>query len=223
VPITVVLADDHQIVREGVRALLKGVSELRIVGEAADGREALRLVEELHPDVLVADLMIPGLPGFELTRMIRRNGGRTQVVVLSMHADVPYVLEALRCGAAAYVVKDAGADELVKAVKAAAAGERYLSPPLSESALGAFGKHGKVPDDPFETLTAREREVLRLTADGLSGAAVAEQLFISPRTVETHRANIMRKLGVKNQKELIRYAVQCGSTAANSSSRPRNK
>jgi two-component system, NarL family, response regulator NreC len=212
VPITVVLADDHQIVREGLRALLKGVPDVRLIGEAADGHEALRLVEQLRPQVLVADLMMPGLPGFELTRLIRRKATRTQVVVLSMHADAPYVLEALRSGALAYVVKDAGADQLVQAIRAAAEGKRYLSPPLSESALGAFGKHGKVPEDPFETLTAREREVLRLTAEGLSGSAVAEQLFISPRTVETHRANIMRKLGVKNQKELIRYAVQCAST-----------
>ena len=212
-PLTIVLADDHQIVREGVRALLKGVHDLKLVGEAADGREALRLVEQLRPNVLIADLMMPILPGFELTRLVRRRTPQTQVVVLSMHADVPYVLEALRAGAAAYVVKDAGADELVAAVRAAAAGERYLSPPLSEKTLGNFGRHGDPPADPFETLTAREREVLRLTSDGLSGAAVAEQLYISPRTVETHRANIMRKLGVKNQKELIRYSVQRGLTA----------
>jgi DNA-binding NarL/FixJ family response regulator len=221
VPLSVVLADDHQIVREGLRALLKGVPDLRLVGEAADGREALRLVEELRPDVLVADLMMPGLPGFELTRQVRRSSTSTHVVVLSMHADVPYVLEALRSGAAAYVVKDAGAEELVKAIRSAAGGERYLSPPLSEAALGAFGKQRGVQNDPFETLTAREREVLRLTADGLSGTAVAEQLGISPRTVETHRANIMRKLGVKNQKELIRYAVQRRLTTGTSP--PREK
>lgn len=209
--VSVVLADDHQIVRDGLRALLRVVPEFELVGEAADGRQALKLVNDLKPDVLVADLMMPRLGGFEVTRNVRRRYPKTRVVVLSMHADVPYVLEALRAGAIGYVLKDAGADELIAAIRAAAANQRYLSPPLSESALGDYTRRGQdPPSDPFETLTAREREVLRLTADGHSGSAVAEQLFISPRTVETHRANIMRKLNVKNQKELIRYAVQRG-------------
>lgn len=209
--VSVVLADDHQIVRDGLRALLRAVPEFELIGEAADGRQALKLVADLRPDVLVADLMMPRLGGFEVTRNVRRRHPKTRVVVLSMHADVPYVLEALRAGAIGYVLKDAGADELIAAIRAAAGNQRYLSPPLSESALGDYTRRDQgPPTDPFETLTAREREVLRLTADGHSGASVAEQLFISPRTVETHRANIMRKLNVKNQKELIRYAVQRG-------------
>lgn len=207
-PITVLLADDHQIVREGLRALLKDVPEIQLVGEAANGNDALQLVQDLRPNVVIADLMMPGLPGFELTRQVRLKSPQTQVVILSMHADIPYVVEAMRCGAAAYVVKDAGAGDLIAAVHAAARGERYLGPSLSQSALTSLGRNGGHTNDPFESLTARELEVLRLTAEGYSGAEVAERLFISPRTVETHRSNIVRKLNVKNQKELIRYAVQ---------------
>src|SRR5690242_13073001 len=148
--------------------------------------------------------MLPGLNGFEVARQVRRRSPHTQVVVLSMHSDAAYVLEALRAGALGYVVKDAGVEELLRAVRAAAAGRRYLSPPLSETALGAAAGRAEgqtLPPDPYETLTAREREVLQLTAEGLSGAAIAARLFISPRTVESHRANLMRKLGVRNQKE----------------------
>jgi DNA-binding NarL/FixJ family response regulator len=208
VSITVFLADDHQIVRDGLRALLKTIGDLRLVGEASDGTDAMQCVAILRPDVLVADLTLPGIPGLELTRQVRQKLPRTQVVVLSMHADIPYVVEALRCGAVGYVVKDAGAEQLVAAIRAAAKGDRYLSPPLSQSALASFRRNGRVSADPFDSLTARELDVLRLTAEGLSGAQVAERLLISPRTVETHRSNISRKLSVKNQKELIRYAIQ---------------
>jgi DNA-binding NarL/FixJ family response regulator len=212
VALTVVLADDHQMVRQGLRSLLRSDAAVRLVGEAADGREALRLVEELRPDVLVVDLMLPGLDGFEVTRQSRQRSPATGVVVLSMHADAAYVLEALRAGANGYVVKDADVAELLRAVREAAAGRRYLSPPLSETALGAYARRaaGGAPPDPYETLTLREREVLRLTAEGHTGVVVAQRLFISPRTVETHRANLMRKLGLRNLKELIRYAVQRG-------------
>jgi two-component system response regulator NreC len=211
VALSVMLADDHAIVRQGLRAILNTVSDVKLVGEAADGQEALRLAERLRPEVLVLDLMLPGLNGFEVARQVRRRSPHTQVVVLSMHSDAAYVLEALRAGALGYVVKDAGVEELLRAVRMAAAGRRYLSPPLSETALGAVAGRPEgegLPPDPYETLTAREREVLQLTAEGLSGAAVAARLFISPRTVESHRANLMRKLGVRNQKELIRYALQ---------------
>jgi two-component system response regulator NreC len=208
VSITVFLADDHQIVRDGIRALLKTIGDLRLVGEASDGKETIQCIATLRPDVLVADLSLPGIPGLELTRQVRQKLPKTQVVILSMHADIPYVVEAFRCGAVGYVVKDAGADQLVAAIRAAAKGDRYLSPPLSQSALASFRRNGRMSADPFDSLTARELEVLRLTAEGLSGAQVAQRLLISPRTVETHRSNISRKLNVKNQKELIRYAVQ---------------
>lgn len=206
---TLLLADDHPIVRQGLRALLAAETDLRFVGEAAEGLEALRLAERLRPDVLVLDLMMPGLNGLDVARQVARRAPETRVVILSMHAHEAYVLEALLAGASAYVLKESSSDELVKAIRAVTSGRRYLSPPLSEEALGAYSRRtGSLPPDPYHTLTAREREVLQLTAEGHSGADIAERLFISPRTVETHRANLMRKLKVRNQKELIRYALQ---------------
>ncbi len=207
--VTFMLADDHQIVRQGLRALLQTEPDLKLVGEAADGLEAVRLAERLQPNVLVVDLMMPGLNGMEVTRQVGRKAPRTRVVILSMQSNEAYVVEALRAGASAYVLKESGADELVKAIREVMAGRRYLSPPISESVLGAYVQkvEGAVLD-PYHTLTTREREVLQLTAEGHSGGEIAKRLFISARTVESHRANVMRKLGVRNQKELIRYELQ---------------
>jgi DNA-binding NarL/FixJ family response regulator len=210
-PLTLLLADDHRIVRQGLQAILQAVADFRAVGEAADGPEAVRLAERLKPDVLVLDLMLPVLNGWEVARQVSRRSPRTHIVMLSMHANEAYVLESLRAGASAYVLKDAGADQLVKAIRAVAAGKRYFSPPLSEPALGAYARKAEgAPLDPFHTLTARERQVLQMTAEGQSGTQIGERLHISPRTVESHRSNIMRKLGLRNLKEVIRYAVQRG-------------
>jgi two-component system response regulator NreC len=203
------LADDHQIVRQGLRAILKSEPDFQLVGEAADGLDTVRQVERLQPDVLVLDLMMPGLSGLEVTRQVAKRCPETRVVILSMHSNVAYVVEALRAGATAYVLKESGAEELVQAIRSVAAGKRYFSAPISEPALGAYvQKAEETALDPYHTLTAREREVLQLTAEGHSGIEISERLFISPRTVESHRANLMRKLGVRNQKELIRYALQ---------------
>jgi DNA-binding NarL/FixJ family response regulator len=209
--LTLMLADDHQIVRQGLKALLKTEPDLQLVGEASDGLEAVRLAERLQPQVLVLDLMMPGLNGLEVARQVARRSPRTSIVILSMHSDEAYVVEALRAGAQAYVLKESGAEELVRAIRAVAAGERYFSPPLSENALGAYmQKVESTPVDRYETLTSREREVLQLTVEGHSSTEIARRLFISSRTVESHRANLMRKLAVRNQKELIRYAMQRG-------------
>lgn len=209
--LTLFLADDHQIVRQGLGALLKTVPEFRQVGEAADGLQTLRLVERLQPDVLVLDLQLPGLDGLEVTRQLARRSPRTRVIILSMHSDEAYVVEALRAGAAGYVLKELGAEELVQAIREVAAGGRHLSPPISEHAIRSYVRKAEGnPLDLYQTLTAREREVLHLTVEGHSGSEISERLFISPRTVESHRANLMRKLGVRNQKELVRYAVQRG-------------
>jgi DNA-binding NarL/FixJ family response regulator len=206
---TIVLADDHPVVRQGMRALLEAEPDFRVIGEAGDGLEAASLVERLQPDVLVLDLMMPGLSGLETARQVRQRAPRTRVVILSMHADESYVLEALRHGAVGYLLKTSNPTDLVLAVREVAAGRRYLGPPLSERAIEAYiEKTGETPLDPYETLTAREREVLHLSVLGHSNAAIADRLGISPRTVETHRAHVMDKLNLRNQADLIGYAIR---------------
>ncbi len=201
--LTVLLADDHPIVRQGLRAILGTAPDIELVGEAADGTNAIKLALQHKPAVVVLDLMMPGTSGLEAARQLRKRMPEVRIVILSMHSDPAYVREAMRAGVDAYVAKEAGGDELLQAVRAAAEGQRYLSPPITEDILS-----GRSNKDPFDLLTAREREVLQLTAEGLTGNDVAERLFISPRTVESHRANMMRKFGLRNQKELIRFAVE---------------
>lgn len=208
---TIVLADDHHIVRKGMRALLEAEPDFRLVGEASDGLETAQLVERLRPDVLVLDLMMPGLNGIEVTRQVRKRSPRTQVIILSMHANDGYVLEALRSGATGYVLKDASMSELIQAVRDVATGRRYLSPLLAERAIDAYVMQTKESTlDRYETLTDREREVLHLAAEGLTNIEVAARLSISPRTAENHRANMMRKLGLRTQTELVLYALRRG-------------
>jgi DNA-binding NarL/FixJ family response regulator len=173
-----------------------------------DGLQVTEVVERLQPDVLVLDLMMPGLDGLEVTRRICQRIPHTQVVILSMHANESYVLEALRHGAVGYVLKEASAADLVHAVREVIAGRRYLSPPLSERAIEAYVEKARATTlDRYDTLTAREREVLHLAAEGSSNAAIAARLGISSRTVETHRANLMRKLELRSQADLLRYAL----------------
>jgi DNA-binding NarL/FixJ family response regulator len=208
---SIVLADDHQVVRQALRLLLAAEPDLQVVGEAGNGLDVTRLVESLKPDVLVVDLMMPGLNGLEVTRQVRDRCPCTRVVVLSMHDNEAYVLEALRNGAMGFILKDASAAEFLDGVRAVASGRRYLSPPLSDRALDAYAQMaaGSV-QDPYELLTPREREVLHLEAEGLTASEIAERLTISPRTAETHRENFMRKLGLHSHAELIRYAVKRG-------------
>lgn len=209
--IRIVLADDHHIVRQGLRALLELEPDFSIVGEAADGLEAIHQVERLKPDVLIIDLVMPGLNGLEVTRLISQRFPQTRVVILSMYTNESYVLEALRNGAFGYVPKCSEGIHLVQAVREAAAGRRYLSPPLSNEAVNAYAERTKETSvDIYETLTTREREVLHLVAEGHTNAEIAVRLFISPRTVEIHRASMMRKLGLRNYADLVRYALEKG-------------
>jgi DNA-binding NarL/FixJ family response regulator len=208
---TVVLADDHQIVRQGLKALLDAEPDLRVVGEAGDGLQAIKRVEMLSPRVLVLDLMMPGLNGLDVMRRLRRGSPHTQVVILSMYANEAYVLEALSNGASAYVLKDSSSADLVHAVREAAAGRKYLSPPLSDRAIEVYQEKARAATlDRYETLTAREREVLHLAAEGKTSAEVAARLGISGRTAETHRSNLMHKLDLHTQADLIRYALRRG-------------
>jgi two-component system, NarL family, response regulator NreC len=206
---TIVLADDHHVVRHGLRALLEREQDFSIVGEAADGREVIEVVLRLRPDVLILDLVMPKLQGLEVTQLLTTQTPATRIIVLSMHASEGYVLEALRKGAVAYVLKEATSTELVTAVREVVSGRRYLSPPLSERAISAYvQKTATNALDVYETLTAREREVLRLAAEGYTSTRIAAALSISPRTAETHRANLMRKLALRTQADLIRYALR---------------
>lgn len=208
---TILLADDHHIVRQGLRALLQSESHFHLAGEAGDGLEAVRLAEKLKPDVLITDMMMPGLNGLEVTRQVTRLLPRTKVIILSMYTNDAYVFEALKNGASGYVLKDSQASDLIQAVHEVIAGRRYLSPPLSERALELYMRRVEsVPDDPYELLTDREREVLQLVAEGCTSAEIATRLFISPRTAEGHRANLMRKLGLQNHTDLVRFALKRG-------------
>ncbi|OGG51261.1 MAG: DNA-binding response regulator [Candidatus Handelsmanbacteria bacterium RIFCSPLOWO2_12_FULL_64_10] len=208
---TIVLADDHPVVRKGLRALLDAEQDFRLIGETGDGLEAVALVERLKPDVAVLDLMMPGLNGLEVARQAIQRSPKTRVVILSMHANEAYVLEAIRNGASGYVLKDSSAADLVQAVREVVAGRRYLSPPLSERAIDTYVQRAEdTALDVYETLTAREREVLHLAAEGHANTEIAARLFISPRTVEVHRGNLMRKLGLQTQTDLVRYALRRG-------------
>lgn len=207
---TLVLVEDHAVVRQGLRSLLEAVPDFSIVGEAADGPDALACVKRLKPDVLVLDMMLPGLHGLEVARQVRRSSPGTRTIVLSMYATEAYVLEALEAGVAAYVLKKASAAELVNAIREALAGRRYLSPPLSEHAIEAYIARAKSAPDPYQTLTQRERDVLHLAIEGLNNTEIARRLVISPRTVEMHRTNLMRKLGLHSQTDLILFALKQG-------------
>jgi len=208
-PLTVVLADDHQIVRQGLEALLKSERDFQLVGQAGDGLETLALVEKLQPEILVMDLMMPKMNGWDVARQVRRRFPKTRIVILSMHSDESYIVEAVRAGVQGYVLKDACAQNLVDAIRSVASGDTRF--PVAKSTIEEYLQRSSASDvDPYHCLTAREKEVLQLTVSGQTAPEIADKLFISTRTVETHRMNMMRKLGVRNLKELIRVALQRG-------------
>lgn len=208
---TIVLADDHHVVRQSFRILLESEPDFQVLGEAASGLEAIELVESLRPDVLVVDIMMPDLNGIDVVRRIKKRLPLTALIILSMHENEAYVVEALQAGVSAYVLKKSTAQELVYAIRQAIAGHLFLSSPISERAIQAYMQkaHGTTLDL-YETLTAREREVLHLTAQGSNHSEIASQLSISPRTVEMHHGNLMRKLHLRNQTDLIRFALKRG-------------
>jgi DNA-binding NarL/FixJ family response regulator len=205
------LADDHQVVRQALRSLLEPKVPCMVVGEAADGLEALTLLDALKPDQLILDMQMPGLSGLEVIKHARQRQSSTNIVVLSMHGNEGYVREAMRAGASAYVLKEAAAEELIHAVREAAAGRRFLSTALSERAIDAYIQQVTGPNlDLYDTLSEREREVLFLSAQGITTAEIAKRLVISVRTVESFRSKLMRKLDLRNQTDLVRYALRRG-------------
>lgn len=209
---TAIIADDHEIVRHGLRGILENDGSCRVIAEAADGLSAAQLVDKHKPSILILDLNMPRVHGLEVLRQVRASSPHTRVIVLSMHNDEPYVIEALRAGAMAYLLKGSESQDISRALKEVLAGRRFLSATLSEWAINALMTK---PDDsdPLHSLTQRERMVLQLAAEGLSNTEVAEKLFISPRTAETHRTNLLRKLGLQNQTDLVRFAIRKGLIA----------
>jgi DNA-binding NarL/FixJ family response regulator len=205
--IRILLADDHAVVRQGFKMILGAEPDMEIVGEAANGREAVALAEEVRPDVVVMDVAMPELNGIEATRRLAASVPHARVLALSMHKDSVYVREILRAGARGYVLKESIAGDLVKAVRAVAAGEGYLSPAVSNAVLDDYRRHVTNPIDP---LTSREREVLQMLAEGKTNKEIAAVLSLSVYTIDAHRGRIMEKLNVHSINELVRFAVRNG-------------
>jgi two-component system response regulator NreC len=212
--IRVLLADDHTIVRQGVRLCLEAMGDIAVVAEAGDGQEAVHLCAQLRPDVAVVDLTMPRLNGVEAIRQIKRDVPDTEVVVLSVHDSEAYVVQALRAGAAGYVLKRNAATELAAAIRAAHDGQAYLHPAVARRVIDDYLSRIHASEDPVtephERLTPREREVLQLAAEGHSTRAIAGLLCLSTKTVEHHRASLMTKLGLRGQTELVKYAIRAG-------------
>ena len=209
--IRILIADDHGIVRTGLKLLLDRIGEMEVVGEAADGREAVRLAAELHPDIVIMDIAMPLLNGLQAAQAIRQNTP-TGVIFVTMHTDESYILKALDAGARGYLLKDNADEDIERAVRAVAAGKPYFSPAISrtllEEDIRLMRKRGV--QDSYDLLTEREREVLQLLAEGKSNKEAAAVLNLSPYTVETHRTNLMQKLGIHNTAEIVLYAVRKG-------------
>lgn len=210
--VTILLADDHTLVRQGVRKILEEQQEWSVIEVARDGREAVKKTLELQPDVAVLDIAMPLLNGIEATRQIVRRAPSVRVLILSMHADEAYVVQALQAGAKGYLLKDSADVDLVHAVTAVAAGKSFFSPAVASVMLDDYVRHlaEKGVVDRYQLLSEREREVLQLVAEGRSNKDVAELLCLSPATVETHRAHILQKLDVHNTAELVLFAVRRG-------------
>ena len=213
----IVLADDHALVRAGFRSLLEALAGVQVVGEAADGREALRLIGELRPDLALIDIAMPGLNGLEVVGRVAKEHPRTRVIVVSMHAQDEYVRRALVAGAAGYMLKHADGKELEMAIRAVAAGETWLSPSVSKKVVAAYSESARGgAKDPLELLTGRQREILQLIAEGHSRKEIAQRLQLSVKTVESHRAQLAERLGTRSTAELVRWAVRHGIVAPDS-------
>lgn len=212
--VTVLLADDHTVVRDGLRYLLESQLDIKVIGDADNGRQAVRLVEQLRPDVVVMDIAMPELNGIEATQKIRSECPETQVVILSMHSTDEHVIRALQAGARGYLLKESAGVEVVKAVRTVHSKHRYLSQKLSDKIIDDYCRliKSNLHEDPLVQLSAREREVLQLVVEGNSNLEIADTLSLSIKTIETYRSRLMHKLGINNLPELVKFAIQHGLT-----------
>jgi two-component system response regulator NreC len=210
--IRVLLADDHAIVREGVKMILAKEPDFEMVGEAEDGQQALDLVERMKPNVVVMDISMPGMGGIEATQQVKERHPGVNVIALTMHEDESYVFKLLRAGASGYVLKRAAAQDLVQAVRSAAKGEAFLYPSVARKVVEDYLKRVETGEERerYDGLTEREKEILTHIAQGLSNQQIAQKLYISIKTVQTHRAHILEKLGLHDRTELVRYAIRKG-------------
>lgn len=213
-PLRLLLADDHTVVRTGIRMLLQSFAGFEVVAEADSGQQALELVEKTAPDIALLDISMPDLSGIEVAALIQARFAQTRVVILSMHGGVEYVAQALQAGAAGYLLKDATPAELELALGIVARGETYLSPRVSGALVNKYVRPAAGGSDPLNALSQRQREILQLIARGLSTKQIAVDLDVSIKTVETHRAQLMERLGIRDIAGLVRFAIRCGLISA---------
>ena len=208
--ITILLADDHPIVRQGIRSLIESTPEFEVIGEASDGIEAIDMIEKKKPDIAFLDIMMPNLNGLEVTKQASKRKLETKIIILSMYANSTYAVRALRNGASGYVLKDSKQSEIINAVHAVMNGQRFISPEFSDEVFSALIDNQNKEPDNFNQLTTRERQVLQMIAEGNTNKEIAEKLVLSTRTIESHRANLMIKLKINSQAKLVQYAIQKG-------------
>ena len=211
---TILIVDDHPLFREGLRAIITRDGRFEVTGEAGSAREALRVARRLKPDLVIVDISLPDRSGIELTRELRQKLPESRILIVSMHSKIDYIAEAFQAGATGYVVKESAAERLIDGLETISGGEYFLDSCVSHEVVQRLmqmpAKDARIADTGYGSLTPREQEVMRLLAEGLSVKKIAEKLFISPKTVENHRANIMNKLDIHSTIELIRYAARLG-------------
>lgn len=211
---SIIIIDDHPLFREGLKTIISRDDRFKVIGEAGSGHKGLEITKRLKPDLVIVDISLPDQSGIQLTRDLRRLFSETKILIVSMHSKIDYIAEAFQAGATGYVVKESASERLLQGLKSVVKGDYYLDSSVShavvENLMKSPLKAAKITDADYASLTPREQEVMRFLAEGLSSKAVAEKLFISPKTVENHRANIMSKLGLHSTIELVRYAAKLG-------------